>query len=87
MNDLLRKRKSEIVGLCGRHHVRRLSVFGSAVGESFDPRRSDVDLLVEFEAMVRIPADRDRPIRPKVITDSGILIADSGDRDRSFRAS
>ena len=51
MHDLLSERKSEIVGLCGRHHVRRLSVFGSAVGESFDPRRSDVDLLVEFEAM------------------------------------
>ena len=51
VNDLLNRRKSEIVGLCERHHVRRLSVFGSAVGESFDPTRSDVDFLVEFEAM------------------------------------
>jgi predicted nucleotidyltransferase len=51
VNDLLRERKSAIAGLCERHHVRRLSVFGSAVGESFDPERSDVDLLVEFETM------------------------------------
>ncbi|MCG6920868.1 MAG: nucleotidyltransferase domain-containing protein [Acidobacteria bacterium] len=47
----LRRRKSQIADLCERHHVRRLSVFGSAVGESFDPGRSDVDLLVEFDVM------------------------------------
>ncbi len=51
VNDLLHQRRSEIVGLCQRHHVRRLSVFGSAVRESFDLKRSDVDLLVEFEDM------------------------------------
>ncbi len=31
--------------------MRKLSVFGSAVRESFDLKRSDVDLLVEFEDM------------------------------------
>ena len=51
MNDLLRQREREIADLCVRHHVRMLSVFGSAAGESFDPTRSDVDLLVEFEKM------------------------------------
>jgi predicted nucleotidyltransferase len=51
VKDLLRQRKNEIAVLCERHHVRKLSVFGSAVGESFDPGRSDVDFLVEFEAM------------------------------------
>lgn len=51
VNELLRRREDEIVALCEHHRVRRLSVFGSAVGETFDPSRSDVDLLVEFEPM------------------------------------
>ena len=35
--------------LCRRFHVRRLDLFGSAVTTRFDPRRSDLDFLVEFE--------------------------------------
>ncbi len=34
---------------CQRHHVRRLSLFGSVVHGDFDAD-SDVDVLVEFEA-------------------------------------
>ncbi len=30
--------------------IRRLSLSGSAMRENFDPARSDVDLLVEYEA-------------------------------------
>ncbi len=37
--------------LCRRFRVRRLDLFGSAVGERFDAARSDIDLLVEFEPM------------------------------------
>jgi predicted nucleotidyltransferase len=33
--------------LCRRHHVRRLSLFGSVLRDDFRPD-SDVDLLVEF---------------------------------------
>ncbi len=33
---------------CHRHHIRRLSFFGSAVRDDFGPQ-SDVDVLVEFE--------------------------------------
>jgi predicted nucleotidyltransferase len=39
----------EIRQLCGRYHVRRLAVFGSAVKGTFDAERSDVDFVVEFE--------------------------------------
>jgi predicted nucleotidyltransferase len=38
----------ELAALCRRHHIRRLSLFGSALGGAARPD-SDVDLLVEFE--------------------------------------
>jgi hypothetical protein len=41
----------QIAELCRRHRVRRLALFGSAVREDFDPRRSDLDFLVEFESL------------------------------------
>jgi uncharacterized protein len=40
--------RAAIADVCGQFGVRRLSVFGSAVTDRFDPDRSDVDLLVEF---------------------------------------
>jgi len=35
-------------GFCGRHHIRRLSVFGSVLKGAARPD-SDIDVLVEFE--------------------------------------
>ena len=43
--------RSEIDEICRRYRVRRLEIFGSAAGDSFDPQRSDVDFLVEFEPL------------------------------------
>jgi len=44
--------RAELGELCRRFHVRRLDLFGSAVsGENFDPARSDLDFLVEFEPL------------------------------------
>lgn len=34
---------------CKAHAIARLRLFGSAAREDFDPGRSDVDLLVEYE--------------------------------------
>jgi hypothetical protein len=57
MLPLIDSRKAEIAELCRRFHVRRLEVFGSAArGHDFDPRRSDVDFLVEFDAGYRADA-------------------------------
>ncbi len=33
---------------CGRHHIRKLSIFGSALRDDFGPE-SDIDILIEFE--------------------------------------
>jgi len=40
--------KDQIADFCRRHHVRRLSLFGSVLRDDFGPD-SDVDVLVEFE--------------------------------------
>ncbi len=49
MQPFISARREEIAELCRRHHVRRLSVFGSAARDEFDPDASDVDIIVEFE--------------------------------------
>lgn len=38
----------KIAEFCRRHHIRKLSLFGSVLREDFRPD-SDVDVLVEFE--------------------------------------
>jgi predicted nucleotidyltransferase len=40
--------QDRVADLCRRHHIRRLSLFGSALRDDFTPG-SDVDVLVEFE--------------------------------------
>ena len=53
LHGLIERRRAAIGDLCRRYRVRRLDVFGSgARAEDFDPGRSDVDFLVEFD-----PAD------------------------------
>ncbi len=49
MISLLKIKSAELADLCRTHRVARLEVFGSAAGDSFDPRHSDIDFLVEFE--------------------------------------
>jgi predicted nucleotidyltransferase len=51
MQEFITSRREEIAELCRKHHVRRLAVFGSAARGNFDPARSDVDVLVEFDEM------------------------------------
>ena len=41
--------RPELEELCRRFHVRRLDLFGSAARDDFDPGRSDLDFLVEFD--------------------------------------
>ena len=49
MHERISQKRAEIAVLCGRYGVLRMEVFGSAArGDDFDPRRSDIDLLVTF---------------------------------------
>lgn len=40
--------RQDLEAFCRRHHIRRLSLFGSVLREDFGPG-SDLDVLVEFE--------------------------------------
>jgi len=49
MIDLVKSNLGKIEELCRRHRVRVLFLVGSAARSDFDPGRSDLDFLVEFE--------------------------------------
>ena len=49
MQQFITENRDAIIELCRTHHVLRLSVFGSAVRDDFNPETSDVDMLVDFE--------------------------------------
>jgi len=49
MANVIEQHRNEVVALCRRASVRRLDAFGSATRVDFDPARSDIDFLVEFE--------------------------------------
>lgn len=51
MIPAIQTHRTELDVLCRKYHVRRLDVFGSAAGGQFDPDKSDLDFLVEFEAL------------------------------------
>ena len=53
MNPNLSIPRERLASFCREHGIKRLAVFGSALGDAFGPE-SDVDLLVEFEP-ARIP--------------------------------
>ena len=51
MHSIIKEQASALTELCRRFHVRRLALFGSSLTRHFDPQSSDLDFLVEFEAI------------------------------------
>jgi predicted nucleotidyltransferase len=49
MASVLAPHLAEIPELCRRYGVARLELFGSAGTDAFDPERSDIDFLIEFD--------------------------------------
>lgn len=47
LDQLIHRR--QLTKLCRQYHIKRLSIFGSALRTDFTPD-SDIDILVEFEA-------------------------------------
>jgi len=52
MSPLIKDNLEQIGRLCRLYGVRKLELFGSILRPDFDPVRSDVDLLVEFQPQV-----------------------------------
>jgi uncharacterized protein len=57
MHSHVASRREQLSAVCRRFGVRRMEVFGSATTGLFDPRNSDVDLLVQFESTGANPLD------------------------------
>ena len=51
MASLLEDKQDAIAMACKRHHVARMSAFGSILRSDYQPGLSDVDLLVEFTTL------------------------------------
>jgi len=51
MKPQIEQKRGQLAELCRRYHVRRLALFGSALGEDFDSQRSDLDFVVEFQPL------------------------------------
>ena len=49
--EIFDQKREQLAVLCRQYRVRRLALFGAAVGEDFDPERSDLYFLVEFEPL------------------------------------
>lgn len=49
IHEEISERLEEFKTLCSKHSVKYLYAFGSSVSDSFNPRTSDIDLLVELE--------------------------------------
>jgi len=48
---LIEKNKTHLEELCKKYHVQKLELFGSAVTNNFDPEKSDLDFLVQFQPL------------------------------------
>lgn len=51
MQPHIEKNLAAIIKICRKHHVHRLAVFGSSTDDRFDPGRSDIDFIVEFDPL------------------------------------
>jgi len=49
IKDEISTNSTIFISLCQAHKVKYLYAFGSSTNDSFDPERSDIDLLVEMK--------------------------------------
>lgn len=91
MHLSLAEAREALATLCRRHRIARLEVFGSAARGDFDPARSDVDFLVEFDSAHRIQAFDDyfglKEGLERLLGRSVDLVVEKAIRNPYFRAS
>jgi predicted nucleotidyltransferase len=92
MIDVIEQHRSQIEQLCRKYDVHRLDVFGSAVdGRRYDPGRSDIDFLVDFNNFtIHNAADRyfDLLIELETLLGRKVdLVSNSAIRNPYFRKS
>jgi uncharacterized protein len=59
MLELIEKHRGELTSLCRKYGVERLGIFGSALRNDFDDKKSDLDFLVEYHDLtIADAADR-----------------------------
>ncbi len=50
IKDVILRKKRDFTILCKDHKVKYLYAFGSSVSDTFNPDKSDIDLLVEIDS-------------------------------------
>ncbi len=56
LTTLINERYTDFVELCRSHKVDKLYAFGSSITDHFDPKTSDIDVVVKID--IDDPADR-----------------------------
>lgn len=56
LSTLIRDKYDEFVDLCRSHQVDKVYAFGSSITDHFDPKTSDIDVVVKIG--IDDPADR-----------------------------
>lgn len=51
MNIFIQNNRDKIIDICIKRNIISLTLFGSAIGDQFNPAKSDLDFLVEFSEM------------------------------------
>ena len=56
LTTLIKERYTDFVDLCQSHKVDKIYAFGSSITDHFDPKTSDIDVVVKID--IEDPADR-----------------------------
>lgn len=49
LQTVIAQKQPEFLSLCRQHKVRSLYAFGSSLTDQFDPKKSDIDLVVDID--------------------------------------
>ena len=56
LSTLIKERYTDFLNLCRSHKVSKIYAFGSSITQDFNPKKSDIDIVVKIN--IDDPADR-----------------------------